>query len=371
MNILFTYLTAFKGHGGIEKFNKALILALENLTIDKHKLSIISSHDTRSDKNYLKNNNIFYSFNGNKINYFFSILKHLKHNDVLILGHINLAIIGYIFKLIYPKKCLLIIVHGIEVWLPLNYIQSRVISKATKILAVSNYTKSQLLKYNHIDENKISVFPNTIDPYFYSPTDFTKNSSLLKRYNIDSKQKIIITVCRISSDEGYKGYDKVIESIPLIENALENFCYLIIGKYDKNEKKRLDSLITSLNIKNKVIFTGYVAEKELIDHFLLGDVFVMPSKNEGFGIVYIEAMACGIPVISGNIDGSVDALKNGTLGSLVAPENLTDITNAIVKALKNTLSNDEKLDLIKNVRASFDFNEYQKRLKYIFETCVE
>ena len=91
MNILFT-------------FNTALILALDNLCLEKYKLVIISSHDKVSDRNYLKTNQKFYGFNGAKFKYFLSIFKYFKSNDLLIIGHINLAIIGYLFKLIYPKK---------------------------------------------------------------------------------------------------------------------------------------------------------------------------------------------------------------------------------------------------------------------------
>lgn len=69
----------------------------------------------------------------------------------------------------------------------------------------------------------------------------------------------------------------------------------------------------------RVIFAGRIAEKEKAEHYRLADVYVMPSSGEGFGIVYLEALACGIPVIGSKIDGSRDALREGQLGLLVNP----------------------------------------------------
>jgi len=84
-----------------------------------------------------------------------------------------------------------------------------------------------------------------------------------------------------------------------------------------------------------VIFTNIIPDEILAAHFSLADVFVMPSEKEGFGIVFIEAMFYGIPVIAGNKDGSVDALCNGELGKLVDPDNRGELVKAIETVLKN------------------------------------
>ncbi|MBA7664368.1 GDP-mannose-dependent alpha-(1-6)-phosphatidylinositol monomannoside mannosyltransferase [subsurface metagenome] len=87
-----------------------------------------------------------------------------------------------------------------------------------------------------------------------------------------------------------------------------------------------------------VILTGYVPDNKLVDYYNLCDVFVMPSKKEGFGIVFLEALACGKPVIAGNKDGSVDAILNGNLGALVDPDNLEQITESIINFFSGNLS---------------------------------
>jgi glycosyltransferase involved in cell wall biosynthesis len=84
------------------------------------------------------------------------------------------------------------------------------------------------------------------------------------------------------------------------------------------------------------VFTGYVAEHEKADHFRLADAFVMPGRGEGFGIVYLEAMACGIPVVASSADASREAVRGGQLGYLAHPDRPEEIVAAIRQALAQT-----------------------------------
>jgi len=87
-----------------------------------------------------------------------------------------------------------------------------------------------------------------------------------------------------------------------------------------------------------VILTGFIDESEFADYFLLADLFVLPSKKEGFGIVFIEAMAYGLPVICGNADGSIDAICNGELGKAVNADDPAELEDAITGYLDEPLT---------------------------------
>ena len=89
----------------------------------------------------------------------------------------------------------------------------------------------------------------------------------------------------------------------------------------------------------------------------------MPSKKEGFGIVFIEAMASGLRVIAGNKDGSVDALSNGKLGKLVDPDDLNQVENVLSELLDSPSNKEEKLALQKNVFEVFNYQNYRENLK--------
>ena len=114
------------------------------------------------------------------------------------------------------------------------------------------------------------------------------------------------------------------------------------GKYDEEEKVRIDKLINDLGLRNVVSLSGFIKEEEIAAHYCMSDLFIMPSQKEGFGIVFIEALSMGVPVIAGNIDGSVDALRNGELGTLVNPESKEEITEAI----KNVIKRNESIVLL-------------------------
>jgi glycosyltransferase involved in cell wall biosynthesis len=107
--------------------------------------------------------------------------------------------------------------------------------------------------------------------------------------------------------------------------------YVIVG--DGDDQPRLEAVAAEVGVTEKVRFVGRVKPEELPDHFRLADVFVMPSTGEGFGIVFLEAMATGIPVIGGNRDGSLDPLADGLLGRAIDPYSEEELASAICAAL--------------------------------------
>ena len=106
-------------------------------------------------------------------------------------------------------------------------------------------------------------------------------------------------------------------------------------------------------------------ENEITDHFLLSDLFVLPSKKEGFGIEFIEALACGLPVICGNADGSRDAIKNGELGTAINVDDLEELEQTIIASLKSPLTLEKTQHLQRECLLYFDEEFYKKNLQEI------
>ena len=101
-----------------------------------------------------------------------------------------------------------------------------------------------------------------------------------------------------------------------------------------SDRARLEQKARDFGVADRVVFAGYVSEEVKAEHYRLADVYVMPSSGEGFGIVFLEALACGIPVIGSKIDGSRDALRDGKLGIIVNPTNLSEIEAAVLDVLQ-------------------------------------
>ena len=134
------------------------------------------------------------------------------------------------------------------------------------------------------------------------------------------------------SSERYKGHDRIIRAMPSVLARVPDTVYLIVGSGD--DQQRLEQFADETGVASRVIFAGQVTDAELHDYFALARVFAMPSTGEGFGIVFLEAMACGTPVLAGNCDGSVDALDHGRLGRLVDPTDVHAVASGIVSLLR-------------------------------------
>ena len=126
-------------------------------------------------------------------------------------------------------------------------------------------------------------------------------------------------------------------------------------------------MIDTYQVCDEVILTGFLNESELTDHFLLSDLFVLPSKKEGFGIVFVEALACGLPVICGNSDGSTDAIKDGELGIAINADDLDELESTIADSLETPLTKESRLALQNQCLLYFKEDVYRNNLKEIIK----
>jgi glycosyltransferase involved in cell wall biosynthesis len=228
------------------------------------------------------------------------------------------------------------VAHGIEAW-NLQKPQLRAaLREADLILSVSHYTRERLLAEQSLDPRRVVVLPDTVSPESFRPGP--KPDYLLRRYGLRPDQPVILTVSRLFRSEQYKGYDKILESMPRITERLPGVRYLIAGAGD--DRIRIEELIAARGLQDVVTLAGFVPDEELCDHYNLCDVFAMPSKREGFGIVYLEALACGKPALGGSKDGAVDALQHGRLGALVDPDDTREIAETLLAILEKTYPND-------------------------------
>lgn len=147
--------------------------------------------------------------------------------------------------------------------------------------------------------------------------------------------------------------------------------YLIVG--DGDDRARLEKLSEELGVADLVTFADRVPPPELADHYRLCDLFAMPSTGEGFGIVFLEALACGKPVLAGNRDAAADPLLDGELGVLVDPDNPQQLASAIVQILSGTYSHPllyKPEELRRRVIDEFGYERFKDRLQAILEPLI-
>ena len=254
--------------------------------------------------------------------------------DLVISTHLNFTIAAYWLKQLSGIPYWTI-AHGVEAWNIQRPALQKALQHADRILAVSSYTRDRLLQEQNIEPNKISLLPNTFDLHRFKIA--TKPTYLLERYNLKREQPVILTVNRLCRGESYKGYNKILQALPQIRSLLPNVHYIIVGKGD--DRPEIEQLIQQLQLQDCVTLAGFIPDSELCNYYNLCDVFAMPSKLEGFGIVYLEALACGKPTLGGKQDGAIDALCHGELGALVAPDDVEAIAGTLIQILQGTYPN--------------------------------
>jgi len=364
-NTLFLTLKIFSATGGIEKVCRIVGKVLyENTLINSTGVLVCSMYDQQTDVNDNKYfpSEIFRGYKKDRLRFIFSSIRKGFNQDVILLSHINLLLVGWIIKKLKPSVKLVLLAHGIEVWGELGWVKKMMLKSCDLILPVSKFTADKIISGHQFDANNCKVLNNCLDPFMPIGNEYLGNQDLRKKYGYREDDKVIFTLCRLSSKERYKGYDKVIQALAKLKIHQNNIKYLLAGSYDKEEKIFLDELIANLHLENEVKITGFIDDSELVAHFAMADLYIMPSMKEGFGIVFIEAMFYGVPVIAGNRDGSVDALINGELGLLVNPEDVDEIKNAIQKSLLNNQSRfTERRKMINN----FGYEQYKQKLESI------
>lgn len=327
MNILFLATDAYGGHGGIAYYNRCLAEALVEIP-SVEQVTLLPRVVKESPAGIPAKVSFKAEAAGSKGCYLRALAAHwLKPCDLVICGHINLLPLATAFS-IARRVPLVLQVHGIDVWQAPKALRQACLRRLSVVWSVSNYTRERMNTWAKLPLSLYSVIPNTIhlERYGMAP----KRPDMLQRYGLQGK-KVILTLARLDSRERYKGIDEILEVLPDLLQQEPTLCYLIAG--DGDDKARLIAKAESLGVADRVVFAGYLPEADKADLLRLADVFAMPGRGEGFGIVYLEAMACGIPVVGSLLDGSRDALRNGELGELVNPDHPESLKAGLLKTL--------------------------------------
>jgi len=232
-------------------------------------------------------------------------------------------------------KNIVALTHGHEVWwakIPLFKGAMTKISKSVDSLTyLGEFTKDAILPTIK-DQSKLVKIAPGIDIDHFAPDAIDKD--LIEKYKLQDR-RVIVSVGRLVHR---KGQDKLIEAMPRILKSFPNAVLLLVG--EGPIKSMLDKSIRHHGLEHNVIFTGRVQFVDLPKYIQLGEVFAMPSRDrffglevEGLGIVYLEASACGVPVIVGKSGGAPDAVLENKTGLIVDGTKPAEIADAVCKLL--------------------------------------
>ena len=241
-------------------------------------------------------------------------------------------------------------------------IESRCIKNSDKIIAISEFTKRRIIEKYNITSEKIRVIYDGInlDGYKFSKDELERTKQELGLLNCN----VIIFVGRVDDDR--KGLDLLFKSLNKVIEQCDTKL-LVVGKGDKNEAVKLAK---SLNISDNVIFTGFVDDETLKKFYSLSDVYVCPSRLEGFGLTILEAMAVKIPVIATNVGSIPELIKDGYNGLLVEKDNINELSSTITKCLnQDTLIWDSEKRR-KFIEKNFSWKKTAKETEILYNSLV-
>ena len=283
----------------------------------------------------------------------------------LLVGHVHFCSVAYLLHLLL-RIPYYSFGYGLDVWGERSRFFQRSLMSSRKVISISGYTARRIHSDQNVPEDRITLLPCTLDATRFIPKP--KPAYLAERYQIGPQHQVILMVCRLASVERYKGYDILLEAIPRLLPSFPNLRFLIAGK--GADFPRVSARITAMGLSEQVKLLGFIPDGELCDLYNLCDVFAMPSKGEGFGIVFLEALACGKPVLAGNQDGSAEAVLHGRLGCLVNPDSHEEIKETLQQLLTGRHPNASLRDagfLRQGVIDAFGHERFVQTLRQILQ----
>ncbi len=371
---VFIFLEIFNCEGGIQSYAKDVLQAYLSLTQQTKRRTtaeIFLLKDSPIDDNpfnvellkfhYLKSQHPLFA----RLRLTLGLLQCLwqRRPSHVFCGHIKLAPLTQLlcqrWGIAYT-----VLTYGKEVWYPLPKREHQALAQAAGIWTISRYSRDRLCEANDLNPDKVHILPCVVDGDVFKPGP--KSPALMTKYGLFGA-KVLMSVARLWPTDLYKGVDVTIRALPAIAKVFPDVKYLVIGRGD--DQPRLAQLAKELGVCDRVVFAGFVPTPELPEHYRLADAYIMPSQ-EGFGIVYLEAMASGKPVLAGDADGSADPLQDGRLGWQVPHRNPEAVATACIEILARK---DQRCDgewLREQTLTHFSKDSLTQQLKHLLDLPV-
>lgn len=351
---------AFGGHGGIAVYNKDLLTAFTQHPRVAHVTALprLIPHPMEP----LPDRLIYRTAAARgKLGYLLTLIRDLPaiaRADVLYCAHLNLGPLVRRLGRLFGKPVLCAL-YGIEAWdANLPPARKAAASQMDHYYSISAYTQDRFQAWAPVDDARITILPNAVHLQDYGLAE--KSTEMAARYGLTGRT-VLMTFGRLVSRERAKGFDEVLDVLPDLLRDTPDLAYIIAG--DGPDRDRLEARVRDEGLSDHVVFTGFVDEAEKAALYSIADLYVMPSRGEGFGFVFLESLACGVPVVASSVDGSRDAVRDGQLGPMVDPDDPEALKTAIATGLRTPRGIPEGLSY-------FDFPRFVDRVRDIVDGMV-
>ena len=344
----------FHADGGIARIMRLYLKALcESSTADDVIVSIALNdkpgHDPRLGRYSTRALRQTVGCAKSKLRFIRSCLQQSPDADRLVCGHLHQLAIAWLMQRLRPELRYYLVAHGIEVWRPYSTFEVCALRGAHRILCVSEYTRRQMLRFcPTLEADRLVVVPNTLDPFFNPLTASSVSSAPFGSPRI-------LTVSRLSSTDTYKGVDTLIEALPGFLREYPRARLRVVGSGD--DLPRLQAIAQINGVTGAVDFTGRLSDESLRAEYAICDIFALPSRKEGFGLVYLEAMTYGKSCLGARA-GGIPEVINDQVGTLAEYGNISEISAALTALARHP----RDAEVVRRHAESFSFPVFQKHL---------
>lgn len=340
--------------GGVQRAGRHAAAALSRLSRERQlPCRLLSLGDPRGRHRVQVGGSeaVVVGFGGSRARFVAAVLRSAPRVRCAYLAHPNLAALAVPLRLRRPRAAVWIVAHGIDVWKPLSRARRAGLRAATGAIAVSGATAEKLVEVQRLPRNRVVVIPNALDP------ELERRARGSAGERPDPR---VLTIARLAASERYKGVDDVIRALPAVLESVPQTRYVVVG--DGDDRPRLEQLAREAGVTDRVTFAGEASEAELDRELRSATVFAMPSGGEGFGIVYLEAMAYGIPVLAARSGGAPEVVADGETGFLVPYGDVGAIADRLVALLRDEEQRTRLAAGARRRAAEFTFERMYPRL---------
>jgi phosphatidyl-myo-inositol dimannoside synthase len=353
------------GTGGVQRASRHLAAALSEFATSRHLDYRLLSLNDKSELQRMSVGGREFVFTGcerSKTRFATAAMKAAtRRAKVVLAGHPNLAPVTQAMRTVAPWLRTIVCTHGVEVWQPLALWRRLALRRASLVLAPSQDTANHVAEQQGVKRRRIHVLPWAIDPGFEALTANNLKTKLPSRY---PEGRVILTVGRWAANERYKGMDTLITALPRLLTRWPELQLVAVGSGD--DRAWLEELADQNGVNLHVHFLTGLSYQEIAACYAACEIFALPSAGEGFGLVYLEAMAQGKPVIGGAHGGAPEVIADGATGYLVPHGDAAMLATAIETLLADPeLAQKMGRRGRERVDKEFRFNVFTKSLRKI------
>ena len=368
--VLIGLFTELVGTGGVQRASRHLAAAISEFAASRHLDYRLLSLNDSSELQRMNVGGREFVFTGcerSKGRFTgLAVRAATRKAKVVLAGHPNLAPVAQLMRAAAPRLRTIVCTHGIEVWEPLSIFRRLALRRARLVLAPSQDTADHVIEQQKVRREHLQVLPWALDPDFEA---LGANGLKTKLPRAFPEGRVILTVGRWLASERYKGMDTLITALPRLLTRWPELQLVAVGSGD--DRTWLEELADQNGVNLHVHFLSGLSYEELAACYAACEIFALPSSGEGFGLVYLEAMFHGKPVIGGAHGGAPEVIQDGGTGYLVPHGDAAQLATSIETLLADPVLAQKMGERGKQrVDREFRFNVFSKSLKKILrEQC--